>query len=50
VFGDFVGTWSVERSRKLAVGKQDHAIGVSGRHRVVGDHHDRSAILIYDLA
>ena len=48
--GDLVGVGSVEHPGDPPVGEQDDPIGVRRRDGVVGDHHDRVAVLVDDLA
>ena len=50
VFGDLVGAGSVEHPGEPPVGEHDHAVGVRGGLRVMGDHHDRVAVRVHDLA
>ena len=41
-----VGRRLAELVDDLAVGEEDHAVGVRGGDRVVGDHHDRLLVLV----
>ena len=47
-------TWSalgaVERPGEPPVSEHDHAVGVGGGLRVMGDHHDRVTVRVHDLA
>ena len=50
LLGDFVGAGSLERAGDPSVGEQDDAVGVGRRDGVVGDHHDRVAVGVDELA
>jgi hypothetical protein len=47
---DFGGAGGGERAGHPPVGEQQDAVGVPGRHRVVGNHHHRVPVLVDDPA
>ena len=50
LLGDLVGAGRLEHPGDLPVGEQDDAVGMRRGHGVVGDHHDRVAVRVDDLA